>query len=107
MFPIGALLSRRPVISNYRASADTFVYQLSSSDFQQLLERSEAFRAFGTRRLAHLLELSRQRIQSALSTRSNQQHTDTPLGELAHKPITCPPDTSLGEVLRTDRKAHV
>jgi CRP-like cAMP-binding protein len=80
MFPIGALLSRRPVISNYRAGADTFVYQLSSSDFQQLLERSEAFRAFGTRRLAHLLELSRQRIQSALSTRSNQQHTDTPLG---------------------------
>lgn len=100
MFPIGALLSRRPVISNYRAGADTFVYQLSSSDFQQLLERSEAFRAFGTRRLAHLLELSRQRIQSALSTRSNQQHTDTPLGDLAHKPITCPPDTSLGEVLR-------
>lgn len=107
MFPIGALLSRRPVISNYRAGADTFVYQLSSSDFQLLLERSDAFRAFGTRRLAHLLELSRQRIQSVLNTRSSQQQTETQLGELAHTPITCPPDTSLGEVLQQMKSRRI
>jgi len=100
MFPLGAMLSRRPVISNYRATADSFVYQLAADDFQQLLTLSEPFRAFCTRRLAHLLELSRQRIQSALTTRSNQQHSDTPLGTLAHPPITCPPDTPLGEVLQ-------
>lgn len=107
MFPIGALLSRRPVISNYRAGADTFVYQLSSSDFQLLLERSDAFRAFGTRRLAHLLELSRQRIQSVLNARSSQQQTETQLGELAHAPITCPPDTSLGEVLQQMKSRRI
>lgn len=99
MFPLGAMLSRRPVISSYRAGADTFVYLLAPADFQQLLNTSEPFRDFCTKRLAHLLELSRQRIQSALNSRNNQLHSDTPLGTLAHTPITCAPDATLGEVL--------
>ena len=107
MFPLGAMLSRRPVISNYRAGADTFVYQLAAADFQQLLNQSEPFRDFCTKRLAHLLELSRQRIQSALTTRSNQQHSDTPLGMLAHTPITCAPDATLGEVLRQMKEKRI
>ena len=107
MFPLGAMLSRRPVISSYRAGADTFVYLLAPADFQQLLNISEPFRDFCTKRLAHLLELSRQRIQSALTTRNNQQHSDTPLGTLAHTPITCAPDTTLGEVLRQMKEKRI
>jgi len=61
-FPLGALLAHRPVGNVYRAVEDTFCYRLASAHFDELLRRSPPFHDFCTRRIAHLLERSRQLI---------------------------------------------
>jgi CBS domain-containing protein len=59
-FPLGALLANRPVASVYRAGKDTFCYELPVADFHTLLGMSAPFRDFCTRRIANLLEHSKQ-----------------------------------------------
>ncbi|MFZ5482960.1 MAG: DUF294 nucleotidyltransferase-like domain-containing protein [Pseudomonadota bacterium] len=105
-FPLGALLSKRAVTSTYRAATDTFCYELPAADFQALLQTSPAFNDFCTRRLAHLLEQSKQVIQAqyAKST-SDQQSMSSPLSAIIRRaPITCAPDTPLRQVLETMHK---
>jgi CBS domain-containing protein len=100
-FPLGALLSRRGVTSTYRAGTDTFCYELAATDFHELLKSSAAFHDFCTRRIANLLEQSKQVIQAeyAKST-SEQQSMSSPLSILIRRdPITCTPDTPLRQVL--------
>ncbi|HEX5364562.1 MAG TPA: prohead protease, partial [Gallionella sp.] len=63
-FPLGALLAQRPVASVYRAGRDTFCYELPAADFHTLLGVSAPFRDFCTRRIANLLEHSKQVIQA-------------------------------------------
>ena len=63
-FPLGALLAYRPVASVYRAGKDTFCYELPVADFHTLLGLSAPFRDFCTRRIANLLEHSKQIIQA-------------------------------------------
>ena len=55
-FPIGALLSRRPVRTRHRAVEDTFCFELTRDDFDTLRERSPLFQDFCARRLANLLD---------------------------------------------------
>ncbi len=55
-FPIGALLSRRPVRTHHRAVEDTFCFELPRDDFDTLRERSPLFQDFCGRRLANLLD---------------------------------------------------
>ena len=59
-FPLGALLANRRVASLYRAGSDSFCYELSADDFRELIGMSAAFRDFCTRRIANLLEHSKQ-----------------------------------------------
>jgi len=102
-FPLGALLSRRAVTSTYRASVDTACYELGAADFHLLLEQSAAFRDFCTRRIANLLEQSKQIIQTqyAQST-AGQQSMTSPLAQIVRRaPVTCAPDTSIQEVMQT------
>ncbi|MDD3528324.1 MAG: DUF294 nucleotidyltransferase-like domain-containing protein [Gallionellaceae bacterium] len=100
-FPLGALMSKRGVTSTYRAGTDTFCYELAAADFRELIKASEPFSDFCSRRIANLLEQSKEVIQAqyAKST-SEQQSMSSPLSAIIRRePITCAPDTSLREVL--------
>ena len=67
-FPLGALLAHRPVASIYRAVMDTFCYELPLAAFHELLGLSAPFRDFCTRRIANLLEHSKQVIHHKQQT---------------------------------------
>ncbi len=104
-FPIGALLSRRPAISHFRAQTDVFCYELDARDFHALLELSPPFHAFCTLRLADLLAQSQRRTQARyLSAATEQQSLESTLGSLVRRPpVTCRPDTPLRESLEIMR----
>lgn len=105
-FPLGALLSKRPVTSVYRAQEDVFCYELGAADFIALTHKSEAFHDFCTRRIANLLEQSKQIIQVQYSQSSaEQQSMSSPLSAIIRcEPIACDPETPLREVLETMRR---
>jgi len=100
-FPLGALIAHRPVASVYRAMEDTLCYELATADFHTLLGLSAPFRDFCTRRIANLLEHSKQVIQTQYSQSSAEQQSLTrPLSSLIRRaPITCAAQTSVREVL--------
>lgn len=102
-FPLGALLSKRPVNSIYKAGIDTFCYELATHDFQILLNMSRPFRDFCTHRLANLLEQSKQVIQAQYTQSSSEQQSMTsPLSAIVRRaPVTCAPNTPMREVLET------
>jgi CBS domain-containing protein len=108
-FPLGALLANRPVASVYRAGSDTFCYELSAADFRQLIDLSAAFRDFCTRRIANLLEHSKQILQAQYSHSSaEQQSLASPLSALIRrKPVTCSPETTVRQVLSIMHEYHV
>lgn len=102
-FPLGALLSRRPAISTFRAQGDVFTYELSAADFHALLRLSTEFHDFCTRRIAALLAKSQQSLQAQYATTvADRDSLQAPLSSLVKRlPVTCAPDTPLGEALRT------
>lgn len=101
-FPLGALLAHRPVASIYRAGQDTFCYELPAADFHTLLGLSPPFRDFCTRRIANLLEHSKQVIQAQFTQSSaGQQSLTSPLSAIIIRPpVTCAPQASVREVLQ-------
>jgi len=101
-FPLGALLANRPVATVYRAGKDTFCYELPKADFHTALGFSEPFRDFCTRRIANLLEHSRQIIQAQYTQLSaEQQSLGSPLSAIiSRSPVTCMPHTSVREALK-------
>ena len=105
-FPLGALLSSRPVTSIYRAGGDTFCYELAAADFNALLDMSLPFRDFCTRRIANLLEHSKQLIQAQYTQSSTEQQSLTSplLAIIRRSPVTCRPDTSVREALKLMRE---
>ncbi len=100
-FPLGALLARRPVASIYRADSDVFCFELAAADFQQLVSLSVPFSDFCTRRIANLLEHSKQIIQAQYTqSGAEQQSLSSPLSAIIRGvPVTCAPDTPVREVL--------
>ncbi len=100
-FPLGALLSSRPVASVYRAASDTFCYEMAAVDFNTLLEMSAPFRDFCTRRIANLLEHSKSLIQARYTQSSaEQQSLTSPLAALISRaPVTCTESTTVREAL--------
>lgn len=102
-FPLGALLSKRGVASTYRAGHDTFCFELSAADFRELLKISDPFNDFCTRRIANLLEQSKNILQAQYAkSSSDQQSMSSTLASLIRRePISCAPSTSLREVLET------
>ena len=108
-FPLGALLAHRPVASLYRAVKDTFCYELPLPDFHTLLGLSAPFRDFCTRRIANLLEHSKQVIQAQYTQSSaEQQSLTSPLSAIIRGvPITCAPETSVREVLARMHEARI
>ena len=108
-FPLGALLANRPVASVYRAGSDTFCFELAAADFNTLLGMSAPFRDFCTRRIANLLEHSKQLIQAQYTQSSaEQQSLTSPLSAIIRRePVTCAPETSVRKALELMQEAKV
>ena len=108
-FPLGALLAHRPVASVYRAGSDTFCFELAATDFSTLLGKSAPFRDFCTRRIANLLEHSKQLIQAQYTQSSaEQQSLTSPLSAIIRRePVTCPPDTTVRQALERMHETKV
>ena len=108
-FPLGALLANRSVASVYRAGSDTFCYELAAADFRALLGMSAPFRDFCTRRIANLLEHSKQLIQAQYTQSSaEQQSLTSPLSAIIRRePVTCSKDTSVRRALELMHETKV
>lgn len=108
-FPVGALLGRRAVTSEYRAEEDAFCFELSAQHFHELLELSVVFKDFCTRRIAALFEQSTQAMQAQLSHASTEQQSLSSTLEsiIRRAPITCRPDTTIRSALQQIRDAHL
>ncbi len=103
MFPLGALLARRSVTSVYRAMQDTFCLAFPAPVFDALIGTSAVFQDFCTRRLAHLLDLSRTRLQAEYAAAATEQRgLSTQLSSLLRRaPVACGLDAPLGQTLST------
>ncbi|MDD4912899.1 MAG: DUF294 nucleotidyltransferase-like domain-containing protein [Sideroxydans sp.] len=108
-FPLGALLAHRAVASVYRAGSDIFCYELPAAAFSELIGMSAAFRDFCTRRIANLLEHSKQVIQAQYSHSSvEQQSLASPLSAIIRRaPITCSPDATVRQVLTIMKEQRI
>ncbi len=109
LFPLSAATAGRPVTATYRAAADTFVLALPCAAMQELSRASPVFGDFVNRRILQFLELSRKALQVAYSSQTlAEQSLETPLGELAQRaPVTCAPDTPVGEALAVMHGKHI
>ena len=103
MFPLGALLAHRGVTSVYRATGDTFCVAFDAATFDRLLAQSPPFADFCTRRLAHLLDLSRAGLQAEYATRvTGERGMATTLSNLTRTaPVIVSAPTPIGEALVT------
>jgi CBS domain-containing protein len=108
-FPLGALLSRRPAISTFRAQTDVFCYELRADDFHALLRRSPPFQDFCTRRIAALLAQSQRSVQAKYaSSVAEQQSLESPLSALVRRrPVTCGAEAPLRQALERMRDEHI
>jgi CBS domain-containing protein len=99
IFPAGALLAQRAVSNTYRAQGDVFCWRLARSDFDDLVRRSPVFLDFCRRRMAVLLDLSRQALQASYAVQVAQSRAlEQPLVEVMRRdPYTCTVRTSLRE----------
>jgi len=102
MFPVSTMLQRRGVARRYAAIVDTFVLAFPAATFDGLVERSPAFADFCRRRVAHLLEQSRARVQAEfVASVTEQRGPATPLGALLrHAALTADPSSPVGAALR-------
>ena len=109
MFPLGALLANRGVTSHYRAGGDVFCLVFPASVFDQLATGSPVFQDFCTRRLAHLLDLSRANVQAEYAaTVTEQRGLATPLRSITRNaPVTVAPDTPIGDALKSMEERRI
>jgi CBS domain-containing protein len=103
MFPLGALLARRGVTSVYRATRDTFCVVFPAATFDSLVAQSPPFGDFCTRRLAHLLDLSRAGLQAEYAARvTGESGMATRLSDLMRTaPVTVSSPMPVGDALAT------
>ena len=108
-FPIGALIGRRATVYSYQSEEDSFCWELAVEDFHRLLATSPRFHAFCSNHLAVLVE----RSNRALREQAGEGLLDAagmlaPLRvALARSPVSCAPDTPIGEVLKTMQGTRV
>ena len=107
-FPVGALLAQRKVQTWHRAVEDTYCYELSRDDFETLLNKSQVFHDFCTRRLANLLGQAISNMQANTATSVSQDSSlNTPIRELlSANPISCLADTPLRSAMEMIEKAQ-
>jgi CBS domain-containing protein len=108
-FPVGALIGRRATVYEYRAESDVFCWELRAEHFHSLLERSKPLQTFCTNHLAALVDRAH-RVQQALAAGALSDHAGmlAPLrSALARPVVTCPPETSIREVLKLMRAQRI
>ncbi|GAB6040065.1 putative nucleotidyltransferase substrate binding domain-containing protein [Endothiovibrio diazotrophicus] len=108
-FPIGALLSHRPVHMVQRAVEETICYALERHDFELLLAQSAVFHDFCSRRLANLLDQALRGERARLAAGNvDGAPLSAPLGGLVRRePVTARAATPLGEALAAMEREHV
>jgi CBS domain-containing protein len=102
-FPLGAVVAGRAVSGAYRASHDTFCYQLAAADFREVMDASAVFHDFCTRRIAHMLQHALGNLQSDMALNaSHRQPLDRNLAQVvARAPVACDEGTPIRAVLAT------
>lgn len=102
VFPIGAVLTDRPVHSTFRAATDTFCFKMPAGRFKAEVERHPILQDFAERRLFHLLERSRTSLRAAYAAERLTEHPFAqPLATLVRRaPVSCQPDASVEHALR-------
>lgn len=100
-FPLGAVMADRKVSGMYRASHDTFCYELTAPDFREVMLKSPVFHDFCTRRIAHLLQHALGNLQSDMALNANQrQPLDRTLEQIVQRaPVTCGEPTPIRDTL--------
>ncbi len=101
MFPIGALLTARPVISHFFAEDEVFALRVPAKDFLATIDRSHTLADFCDRRLTYLLERSRKALQASYAAEgSAEQQLPRVLSNLIRRePIKASISTSTKEAL--------
>lgn len=105
-FPLGALLSHRPVTTRYQAVGDVFLLELDAERFRELLALSPPFQEFCRHPFANLLELAcRQGQASFFLSGHGRRPMHTSLQPLiAPPPPTCGLDTPVREAVAAMRQ---
>ncbi len=108
-FPIGALIGRRATAYSYTAEEDCFCYRLAEVDFDALRERSARFEHFCSDYLAALVDQSHRVLRSQLGDAlADEGRMRAPLrGLVTRPPVSCTPQTPIGDVLKMMRDQHV
>ena len=109
MFPVGSVLTDRPVLSHYVALGDVFLFKLPKIDFLALVRASDPFAVFCQRRLSALLDLSQAQVQAAYAQQATlTQSLNMTLGNLVRREaIACTADDTLETAFRTMERASV
>ncbi len=109
LFPVTAVLDRRPVAFTYRALGDVFCHEIDADTFRGVVAESAPLQAFCAQRLRALLEQSRAALQARYNeASSSEQSMTTPLAALIGRaPLGCAPDTPMATVLETMRRERI
>lgn len=101
VFPISAALSARAVSAHYRATSDTFVWELPIACVNTLAQSCPVFADFVNGRVLHFLQVSREALRQSYSARSMvEQSLERPLREVMRaQPLVCAPETPLAQAL--------
>lgn len=101
-FPIGAVLTGRPVQSIFRAQIDSFCYRMPAAAFKARIAESPLLQDIAERRLFNLLERSRASLNAAYAAERLTEHPFAqPLSSLlGREPVCCPIDSSIECALR-------
>lgn len=109
LFPLGAALAGRAVTAIYCATADTFVLTFPVAALQALAQRSPVFADFLTQRSRQFLALSQKALVAAYAAHAmSEQLLEKQLGELQlSTPVSCTPETPLGDALQTMHQQRI
>jgi len=101
MFPVGALLTERPVISRFYAEDEVFALRVPAADFVAATQHSAVLSDFCDRRLTFLLERSRRALQASyVAHESAEQQLPKPLSALVRRtPLSVTSDASIRDAL--------
>ena len=109
LFPVAAVLARRPVSATYEALEDCFCLEVPAHAVADMAERWAPFADFLNRRLQHFLQVSQQSLAAAQAGQGlAEQSLEAPLTGMPRKaPVACLPGTPLRQALELMRERRV
>ena len=108
-FPISAVVGRRATTAEYRATEDSFTYEIDGSTVEELMLRSPVFRRYCTAQVESLLQQAYRRMRESYDDEGEHERAMlTPLAEILRlTPVTCAPATPLKEALELMQRFQV